>query len=140
MIHALTSLNPIAILVVSVLCFLIGGVWYSPLLFVRAWMKEMKMTQEEMMAKSKGMARTMGCALLLTLASTVTLATLLSGCHVSGVVKGAAFGLLVGAGVLAAREGVNALFEQRTLRHFMIVAGHDVVLFVIQGAILGFWR
>jgi hypothetical protein len=41
---------------------------------------------------------------------------------------------------VAAREGVNGIFENRTLRHFMIVAGHDVVLLAVQGAILAVWR
>jgi energy-converting hydrogenase Eha subunit H len=140
MIHALTHLNPVAILAVSVLGFLIGGLWYSPLLFVRAWMAEMKITPETMKSQSKGMFRTMGSALLLTLVSTATLATLLSAHGVAGPVKGAGFGLFVGAGLVAAREGTNALFELRTLRHFAIVAGHDVALLVVQGAILAVWR
>jgi len=138
--HALTSLSPIAILVVSVLCFFIGGLWYSPLLFVKAWLEEMKMTPESMKEKSKGMFKTMGTALLLTLVSTVTLATLMAALHVSSVLRGAELGLFAGAGLVASREAVNALFEGRRFRHFMIVAGHDIVLFVIQGSILAVWR
>jgi hypothetical protein len=138
--HALTGLNPIAILVVSVLGFLIGGVWFSRLLFVMAWLKEMKLTSEMAKAQSKGAARTMVPALLLTVVSTTALATLLAACHVTSPLKGAELGLFVGVGLVAAREGVNGIFENRTLRHYMIVAGHDVVLLVIQGAILAVWR
>jgi uncharacterized protein YneF (UPF0154 family) len=140
MIHALTGLSPVAILVVSVLCFLIGGLWYSPLLFVKAWMEEMKITPESMKAQNKSMAKTMGTAFLLTLVSTVTLATLLEVRHTSTPLSGAELGLFVGAGLVAAREGTNAVFESRTLRHFAIVAGHDITLLVIQGAILAVWR
>ena len=140
MTHALASLNPVAILAVSFLCFLIGGLWYSPLLFAKAWMQEMKFTPETMKAQSRGLARTMGGALLLTLVSTAALATLLSAQLVASPLKGAELGLFVGAGLVAAREGTNALFENRTLRHFMIVAGHDAVLLTLQGAILAVWR
>jgi Protein of unknown function (DUF1761) len=140
MMHALTSLNPIAILAVSVLGFLIGAVWYSPLLFVKAWLEEMKITPEMMKDRPKGMAKPMISALLLTVISTVTLATLLAACHVASPLKGAGLGLFVGMGLVAAREGTNAGFEMRTLRHFMIFAGHDVVLLVVQGAILAVWR
>jgi hypothetical protein len=138
--HALTSLNPIAILVVSVLGFLIGAVWYSPLLFVKAWLAEMKITPEMMKEGSKGMAKAMVSALLLTVLSTLTLATLLAVCHVASPLKGAELGFFVGTGLVAAREGTNAAFEKRTLRHYAIVAGHDVVLLVVQGAILAVWR
>jgi hypothetical protein len=138
--HALASLNPIALLVVTVLGFLIGGVWFSRLLFVMAWLKEMKLTSEMARAQSKGPLRTFGPALLLTLVSTAALATLLALCHVASPLKGAEVGLFVGVGLVAAREGVNAVFENRTLRHFLIVAGHDVILLAIQGAILAVWR
>ena len=140
MIHALTSLSPVAILVVSVLSFLIGGLWYSPLLFVKAWMKEMKITPESMKAQNKSMAKTMGTAFLLTLVSTVTLATVIASRHTASALSGAEIGLLLGAGLIAAREGTNAVFESRSFKHFSIVAGHDITLLVIQGAILGVWR
>jgi hypothetical protein len=138
--HAFTSLNPVAILVVSILGFLLGGVWFSKLLFVMAWLKEMKLTSEMAKAQSKGPARTMGPAILLTIVSTTALATLLAAFHVTSALRGAELGLFVGVGLVAAREGVNAIFENRTLRHYMIVAGHDVVLFTVQGAILAVWR
>src|ERR1017187_1259138 len=118
MIHSLASLNPVAILVVSILCFLIGGLWYSPLLFVKAWMQEMKITPESMKSQNKSMAKVMGSALLLTLVSTVALATLLASRNATSPLKGAEFGFFVGAGLVAAREGTNALFESRTLRHY----------------------
>jgi hypothetical protein len=140
MIHAFTSLNPVALLVVSVLCFLIGGLWYSPLLFVKAWMKEMKITPESMKAQNKSMAKTMGTAFLLTLVSTTTLATLIELRHTTRVLSGAELGFFVGAGLVAAREGTNAVFESRSFKHFMIVSGHDITLLVIQGAILAVWR
>jgi Protein of unknown function (DUF1761) len=140
MIHALASLNPVAILVVSILCFLVGGLWYSPLLFVKAWMQEMKITPESMKAQNKSMAKLMGSALLLTLVSTATLAALLSSRHATSPLKGAELGIFLGIGLVAAREGTNALFESRTLRHYLIVAGHDVALLGIQGAILAVWR
>jgi hypothetical protein len=138
--HSLASLNPVAIIAVSVLSFLLGGLWYSPLLFMKAWIEEMKMTPEMMKAQSKGPLRTFGPALLLTLVSTATLASLLALCHIAGPLKGGARGLFVGVGLVAAREGTNAVFENRTLRHYIIVAGYDVVLLALQGAILAVWR
>ena len=140
MIHAITSLSPVAVLVVSILGFGLGAIWYSPLLFAKAWMQEMKITPESMKTNSGRVPMIMTGAVLLTILSTVSLAALISFHQASGSLKGAELGLFVGAGLVAAREGTNALFESRTLRHFLIVAGHDVVLCAVQGAILGVWR
>ena len=54
-----TVLHPdyVAILVVTIASFLFGWLWYSPLLFAKAWMAEMKFTPEKMQAAKPGMAR-----------------------------------------------------------------------------------
>ncbi len=140
MIQAILTLSPVAVLAVALLGFCLGAIWYSPLLFVKAWMEEMKITPESAKAGSGRFGRVMAGAVLCTVVSTFTLAALLAAHRVQGVLKGAELGLLVGAGLVAAREGTNALFEGRTLRHFLITAGHDVALCVVQGAILAVWR
>ncbi len=140
MIQAIASLSPVAVLVVAFVGFCIGAVWYSPLLFVKGWMEEMKITPESMKKDAGRFPIVMGGALACALVSTLTLATLVAAHHTSGPLKGAELGLFVGAGLVAARAGTNALFEGRTLRHFLIVAGHDVFLCVAQGAILAVWH
>ena len=140
MIHALASLSPFAVFVVAVVGFGIGAIWYSPLLFVKPWMQEMKITPESMKKDAGRFPVVMGGAFACTVLSTLTLATLVASHHASGPLKGAELGLLVGAGLVAARAGTNALFEGRTLRHYLIVAGHDVFLCVVQGAILAVWH
>jgi hypothetical protein len=137
--NALTSLNPLAVLVVSLIGFVLGGLWFSPLLFVKAWMAEMKITPESAKAAGHGKSR-MAAAFACTIVSTFTLAMLMAALHESSALKGAELGLLVGAGLVAMRMGVNALFELRSCRVYMITAGHDVLLCVLQGAILAVWR
>jgi hypothetical protein len=139
MINAIRSLNPVAVIVVSILGFLIGGLWYSPLLFVKAWMAEVKMTPEIARAAGNGKSRLAG-ALLLTLVSTTALAALLAAHRVSGPLKGAETGLFVGAALVAAREAANNLFELRSFRYFLIVSGHDMFQFTVLGAVLAVWR
>ncbi len=140
MIHAIASLSPVAVLVVAILGFCLGAIWYSPLLFVKAWMEEMKITPESAKANSGRFPVVMAGALLCTVVSTFTLAALIAAHPSHGLLKGAELGLFVGAGLVAARSGTNSLFENRSLRHFLIVAGHDVALCVFQGAILGVWH
>jgi hypothetical protein len=139
MLNALTSLSPLAILVVSVIGFALGAVWYSPMLFVKAWMAEVKMTPES--AKAAGVGKSlMIWAFLCTIVSTLALAVLVAGHHTRLPLKGAELGLFVGVGLVAARQAVNGLFELRSLKVFMIVSGFEVVQFTVLGAILAVWR
>jgi hypothetical protein len=141
MYNALTSLNPLAVIVVSIIGFAIGAIWYSPALFSKAWMAEMKLTPEQAQAASKGrIPLMMGGGFMCTVVSTLTLAVLIAANRTSAPVKGAELGLLVGAGLVAARQATNAIFEMRSLRHFLIVAGHDVAMCTVLGAILAVWR
>jgi hypothetical protein len=133
MIHVLTNLSPVAVIVVSVLGFGFGAAWYSPYLFAKAWMEEMKTTPETMKSRPGRMPTVIGGSFLLAVVSTITLAALISAHHSTGALRGADFGLLVGGGLVAAREATNALYEGRTLRHFLIVSGHDAGLCVFQG-------
>lgn len=139
MFNALKSLNPIAVLVVSIVAFLIGGLWYSPLLFVKAWMAQVNMTPERAKAAGGGKARMAG-AFLLTVVSTCALAVLVAVRHASSPVNGAEIGLFVGTVLVGARAATNNIFELRSMKYFLIVTGHDVVQFTIVGAILGVWR
>jgi hypothetical protein len=139
MLQAISHLNWIAVLVVTVIGFGLGAVWYS-LLFGKAWAQEIKLTPEMMEAHRRRTGAVMSTAFLLNVLSTFTLAVLISAHHVAGADKGAELGLLVGVGLVAARQGTNMLFESRSLRHFLIVAGYEVLMCTVQGAILGVWR
>jgi hypothetical protein len=141
-IPAIQSLSVLHVLVVSVIGFGLGAIWYSPLLFVRPWLAEMKFTPEMMAGfqKEPGSKLMLPKCFLWTILSTFTLAALLAANHTAGAVKGLEMGLFVGVGILFSRSAVNGMFEKRTLRHFMITSGHDVVLLALQGTILGVWR
>jgi len=136
--HTLLSLNYLHVLIVSVIGYAIGAIWYAAL-FGKAWMKEMKMTPEECKAKGGG-PMLMVYGFFLTILSTVTLAALVVKVGSVGYLHGAELGALVGLGLVAVREGTNAMYEFRTFKHFVIVSGHDVVLLTVQGALLTQWH
>jgi hypothetical protein len=47
---------------------------------------------------------------------------------------------LIGIFLIATAYGITYLFEQRSMRLFLINAGYNIVLFAIVGAILGAWH
>jgi len=138
MTQTLLSLNYLHILIITVVGYAIGAVWYAAL-FGKAWMTEMKTTPEELKAKGGG-PMTMVKTFLLTLVSTTALAAVVAKVGSVGYLHGAELGAFIGLGIVAVREGTNAMYEMKTFKHFLIVTGHDVVLLTIQGALLTRWH
>ena len=64
--------NWIAVVVAGVSAFALGGVWYSPALFGKAWMKENNLSMEEVRAGNKG--KIFGGSILLSLIMSANLA------------------------------------------------------------------
>ena len=131
------SFNYLAILVATVSTFLLGGLWYSPLLFGNAWLSEMGFTAETLKARGD-VGRIMGVSFVLELIMAFNLAAFI------GPKASLGFGLLAGAaagfGWVALAFGVTYLFERKSLRLFFVNVGYHGVAFTMMGAILGVWR
>ncbi len=141
MMHSIQSLNYVAVLAVTVAGFLLGWLWYSPVLFVKPWMAEMKFTEEHMKeAMKQGMAKHFIKGFLFTLLGTLGLAVLINAHGSVGWLPGAELGGFVGLVVVGARMLNSSVWENRSFRLLTINVGHEVALFTLQGAILGVWR
>ena len=136
MAHAFNSLQWWAIIAATVSTFLLGWVWYSPVLFGSAWMKVSGMDEEKV--KQANMGKTFGGAFFLSLIASVNLGMFLG--PQSDMAFGIAAGAATGIGWIAPAIGVIYLFEQRSLRQWFINAGYWVAAFIIMGAIIGGWH
>jgi hypothetical protein len=70
------DINYLGIIIATVVSFILGGLWYSPLMFGKIWMQIMEcdtLSQEELKKMQKKMAPFYGLQLLLTLMTTVVL-------------------------------------------------------------------
>jgi len=132
----LAGINWIAVLVATVAAFLLGGVWYSNALFGKRWSQEIGLT-EEAIGKTN-MKPIFAWAFLLQFIAATTLARFL-GAGSSWLI-GLHTGLLIGLCWISTAYGVTYLFEQRSLRIFLINAGYYVVLFSLMGLIIGAWQ
>ena len=132
----LSSLNYFAIFVAALSTFLIGGLWYSPVLFSNAWMKENGFSEEDL--KGANMAMIFGSSFVLQLIIAFNLAAFLGDS--SDIVWGITAGALAGVGWVAASMGITYLFERKSMKLFLINAGFHVLAFIVMGAILGVWK
>ncbi len=126
------ELNYWAVLLASLSTFLLGGIWYSPAVFGKAWMKENGFTEEGM--KNSNMVKIFGLAFVLALISAVNLAMFLG--PEKDVIMGAVWGFAAGFGWVATFVGTHYLFERKSFKLFLINAGYSVVALMIMGVII----
>lgn len=134
--NSFQTLNWLAIIAATLLSFVIGSLWYSPVLFGKIWMKEVQLNEEQM--KNSNMALIFGTAFLLIFISMFNLAMFLG--PKSDLSFGLMAGFLTGFGWVATSIGVLYLFERRSLKLFFINSGYHIVCFTLSGAIIGSWK
>ncbi|MBD3375335.1 DUF1761 family protein [candidate division KSB1 bacterium] len=131
------NVNWLAVLVATVSTFVIGGLWYSPLLFGKAWMKAADMTAEKI--KQANMVKTYSLAFVFTLVAAINLGFFLAAPEVHAI-NGALYGFLTGFGWVLPALGVISLFEQKNWTYILINGFYWVVSFTVMGLILGAWK
>ena len=126
------EVNFIAIAVAGVASFLLGGLWYSPVLFGKAWQREAGVTDAQL--KSGNMALIFGVALILCLLAAWMFATFLG--PRPSLMLGFGAGFSAGLFWVAASFGINYLFERRSFKLFCINGGYHTVQFTVIGGVI----
>jgi hypothetical protein len=130
-------INHFAVMTAAIVTFVIGGVWYSPLLFHKAWMDANGFKDADL--KKTGMGKIFGLSFILSLVMAYNLAAFLAAPDTT-VLWGATAGALAGIGWVGLSIGILGLFERRSWKYVMINGGYFGVSFVVMGVILGAWR
>ena len=126
--------NWIAVLGAALAGFVIGGLWYGPLLG-KAWQAESGLSDEAM--KNGNMARIFGLTFALNLIAAFILAHVMATYQHPGLYISAMIGFGIGLGFVATSIGVNYLFARKSLKLFLIDAGYWTVVYTAMGAIFG---
>jgi hypothetical protein len=72
----LESINYLAVLVAAAATFLVGGLWYSPVMFQRAWMKANNLTEADLAGGGTG--KIFGLAFVFAVVRSLNLAMFLN--------------------------------------------------------------
>ncbi|HUP49317.1 MAG TPA: DUF1761 domain-containing protein [Thermoanaerobaculia bacterium] len=133
----LSTMNWFAVLAAALSAFVLGGAWYSPLLFGGVWMRENRFSDDDL--KRRNLAKVFGLSFLWTLIMSVNLAFFLNTPDTTAA-WGATAGFLAGFGWIAMGIFIIGLFESRSARYMLVNAGYMVAALVLMGVILGLWR
>lgn len=131
----MTEINFLAVLVAAASSFVLGGVWYSPMLFGATWQREAGDTRKP----GEGHPfKVFGVSFLFALIAAVVYAWIMPAAATPG--QALAQGLAVGAGLVAASFGINYQFANRSAKLLLIDGGYHTVQFGIYGVVIGLWR
>jgi hypothetical protein len=133
-------INWLAVVVAAIIAWLIGALWYSPMLLGKQWVAAHGYTPERIAQMRKGAARAYGGSVICLLAMALTLAVLVGYINMNSWVQGAKLGLLVWAGLALPLGLMGHLYSDRRFATFAIDAGYQLVYFVVMGAIVVAWR
>ncbi len=137
------SLNWLAILVAAIATMILGFLWYSPLLFAKAWTREMGYDLNDK-AKMDEMRKSAGPAyagsLAASLLSAFTLALILHGIRADSLHFGVMASFHIWLGFVATVQFTGALFAKQSMKLFAINTGYQLVCFLVMGAILVLWK
>ena len=127
------EINWIAVILCGAASLVIGGLWYSPMLFGNAWQRAAGLSDEQ--AKSGNMAMIFGGAFVLSVIAAAVFAMFLGPNF--GLVPALGAGFSAGLCWVAASYGISYLFERRPLALWLINGGYHTIQFTMFGLILG---
>lgn len=132
-----SNLNFLAILVAAISSFILGGLWYSPLLFGKPWMRANKFSDADLQQFSK--ARMFGWSFVFSLVMALNLAMFLAAPNTNAT-WGMTAGALTGFGWIAMAVAIIGVFENRSWAYIVINGGYMTVALTLMGLIIGAWR
>lgn len=140
MTYLFDDLNWLAILVGALGYFVLGALWYSPVLFVKRWIAYLKIDVNAADAK-KGMGLLFGGSFILMFIQSAAIAIVAErlGIRGDGWISGLKLGVMTGCCFCSATIGVNYLYEKKPLGLFLINAGYAVAGNIIAGIVICSW-
>lgn len=128
------AINFWAVVLAAASSFLLGGLWYSPMLFLKPWNAAMGRSEEH----NAHPARVFGLSFIFALISAYVFALLLG--PEPALTESLKTGLLVGLGLVGMSFGINYQFANRPFSALFIDGGYHTGQFVLYGLILGAWH
>lgn len=127
------DINIFAAFAAAVSSFLLGGVWYSKLLFEKAWMRDSGAPEQP-----GHPAKVFGLSFLFSLIAAVAFAVYLG--PAPDLADAVRSGFVVGICFVATSFGINYQFAQRSFVLLAIDGGYHIGQFALFGLILGLWH
>ena len=132
-----TGVNYWAILVAGAAYFILGALWYSPVIFGKAWMQAVGKSKEQLQKGSSALK--MIWAFIGSLVIAYGLARILSWTGSYSLTDAVVVSLLAAICFLVTVIGISDSMEVRPMKLYLINIFYNIIGFCIMGIIIGVW-
>jgi len=137
---ALPAVNLTAVLVAAVVAFVVGMVYYSPGLFGNKWLKLSGITAAQMKKnRKKGMGVSMFWGFVSVLVYAYILGAFMSYAGATSPGAGATIGFWAWLGFIGTTTLGSVLWEKKSFNLWILNNGHNLIVALVLGAVLGYW-
>lgn len=128
------------VLVAAVVGYVVGALWYSPVLFGKLWMRLSGVTMGDMeKAKQKGMAKSYVIMFIGILIMSYVLAQVLEVFGAASAWMGIQIAFWLWLGFIATVMVGMVLWENKSWNLYILNVAHYLVVLLVMGAILAVW-
>ena len=136
----LPIVNNAAVLVSGVVIFVLGGLWYSPLLFAKRWVALIGKSEGELKANAGSAPLSYIFVFVCGVVTAWLMALVVGNFSPSSALDGAIIGAMCWLGFAGATSFGTSLFSGKPKSLWLIDSGFNLVSFVLAGVILATWR
>jgi hypothetical protein len=135
------KINYAAVAASALLYWLLGGLWYSPLLFGGKFIEIMRWSPEQLARiEAEGAGAQLALAFVGSLLAAYVLAHVVRYTNAETATGGAKTGLWLWLGLVVTTNLNTVFFEFRPVGLFLINIAYHLVAFLAMGALLAAWR
>ncbi len=132
--------NFIAILVAAVVGYVLGALWYSPVMFAKPWVAAHGFTSEQTAAMKADAPKAYGISFVAMIVMAAVLSIVLNHLGAHDWRSGALWAAHIWLGFAATIGLMANLYTGKKFAVFLIDTGYQLLYLVVMGAILGAWH
>jgi glycerol uptake facilitator-like aquaporin len=130
-----------AVIVATIVHYILGGLWYSPLLFGNKFLQYINWTPEQLkVIESQSHAKELVIAFIMSFVLVFVLAHFVNHTNATNAVGGIQTGFWLWLGFVVTTQLPTVIFEGRSLGLYLLNVGYQLVGCMLAGAILAVWR
>jgi hypothetical protein len=130
-----------AVIVATLVHYILGGLWYSPLLFGNKFIQLINWTPEQLrQIESQSHAKELALAFVMSLVLVYILAHFVNYTKGTSAMGGIQTAFWIWLGFVVTTQAPTVIFEGRSFGLFAINVAYQLVGCALAGAILAIWR
>ncbi len=134
------GINYLSIFLAALASFILGGLWYSPVLFGNLWIKLSKISKAEIAkAKKKGMKASYFTTFISLLITAFVLSLFINLAGAATIADALEVAFWLWLGFIATTTLNSVLWEGKPFKLYLLNNAHNLVSLFIMAAIIGLW-